>query len=89
MPASITAALFFVFRKMSESKTPSWSSKKSLLLNLGEGRSFLESLSQTLMNGKSLTDDEQEVYDTVTLDSIGEKEDSIKKALAEQVEEGR
>jgi len=55
-----------VFQKMLVSKTPSWSSKKSLLLTLDSGKSFVLALAQTLMNGTSLTDDEQDVYDSVS-----------------------
>jgi len=77
-----------VFSKMGSSKTPSWSSKRAMVASLGVARDLLESLANQLMTGKSLTDYEQEIYDNVTLDNIGEKESKIKKEMAEQVDSG-
>ena len=66
----------------------SWSSKRAMVSNLGVGKEFLESLANKLMGGNSLTDYEQEMYDSVTLENIAEKEAKTKKDMAEQVESG-
>lgn len=77
-----------VFQNMTKSKCPSWSEKKACLATLAELKSMVEEMDQKLLSGTPLTDGEQEFYDSVSSDSIDEKQTIVKDLMHSQVEDG-
>lgn len=77
-----------VFERMLHSKCPSWAQKKGCLAALESVKKQLEDLDTKLMGGTPLTDAEQDLYDTVSMSSLEEKEGVVRKAMHSQVENG-
>ncbi|CAJ1969358.1 unnamed protein product [Cylindrotheca closterium] len=77
-----------VFKNMTKSKCPSWSEKKECMGALSNIKTMLEELDQKLVTGTPLTDGEQEFYDSVSSDSLDEKQGIVKDLMHSQVEEG-
>ncbi|KAL3941659.1 MAG: hypothetical protein SGBAC_004034 [Bacillariaceae sp.] len=77
-----------VFENMTKSKCPSWSEKKACLATLSHLKAMLDELDQKLLTGTPLTEGEQEYYDSVSSDSIDEKQAIIKDLMHTQVEVG-
>jgi hypothetical protein len=77
-----------VFSRMLSSKCPSWSQKRGCLTALGQVKDVIEQLDAKLLTGTPLSNPEQDLYDSVSIASIGEKEAFIKKEMQAQVEGG-
>mmetsp|Transcript_13290 Transcript_13290/g.31886 ORF Transcript_13290/g.31886 Transcript_13290/m.31886 type:complete len:427 (-) Transcript_13290:76-1356(-) len=77
-----------VFENMTKSKCPSWSEKKACLATLSQLKTMLDELDQKLLTGTPLTDGEQEYYDSVSSDSLDEKQGIVKDLMHSQVEQG-
>lgn len=77
-----------VFAKMLASKCPSWSQKKGCANALREVGGVLKQLEERLGRGEPLSDADQDLYDSVTYDSLTEKEALVKKETQAQVEAG-
>eukprot|EP00549_Striatella_unipunctata_P008117 CAMPEP_0118721382 /NCGR_PEP_ID=MMETSP0800-20121206/30688_1 /TAXON_ID=210618 ORGANISM="Striatella unipunctata, Strain CCMP2910" /NCGR_SAMPLE_ID=MMETSP0800 /ASSEMBLY_ACC=CAM_ASM_000638 /LENGTH=450 /DNA_ID=CAMNT_0006629233 /DNA_START=1 /DNA_END=1354 /DNA_ORIENTATION=- len=76
-----------VFERMLASKCSSWSQKKGCLAALESLKTLLDSLDKKLLTGTPLTDAEQDLYDTVSVNNITEKEAIVKREMQQQVEE--
>ena len=77
-----------VFKRMVDSKCPSWSQKKQCLVAIQEVQSIISDLDSKLMTGTPFTESEQEFYDVVSMDALKEKETSIKAEMSQHVEKG-
>jgi hypothetical protein len=77
-----------VFKNMTKSKCPSWNEKKECMGTLSNIKTMLEELDQKLVTGTPLTDGEQEFYDSVSSDSLDEKQGIVKDLMHSQVDEG-
>lgn len=77
-----------VFENMTKSKCPSWGEKKACLRALSQLKTMLEDLDQKLLTGTPLTDGEQEYYDSLSSDSIDQKQGIVKDLMHSQVESG-
>ena len=77
-----------VFQNMIKSKCPSWSEKKTCLATLSQLKTMIEELDQKLLTGTPLSDPEQEFYDSISADSIDEKQGIVKDLMHKQVEDG-
>mmetsp|Transcript_28723 Transcript_28723/g.58830 ORF Transcript_28723/g.58830 Transcript_28723/m.58830 type:complete len:438 (-) Transcript_28723:250-1563(-) len=84
----ITMSSSNVFQRMLQSKCQSWAQKKGCLKALDSVKTMLESLEAKLFSGTPLTDPEQELYDSISLDALVEKEGLVKKLMQAQVESG-
>lgn len=77
-----------VFKRMVDSKCPSWSQKKQCLLAIQDVQNIIADLDSKLMKGSPFMDSEQEFYDVVSMDALKEKETFIKAEMAQHVEKG-
>jgi hypothetical protein len=77
-----------VFSRMLSSKCPSWSQKRGCLTALGQVKDVIGQLDAKLLTGTPLSNPEQDLYDSVSIASIDEKEAFIKKEMQAQVEGG-
>jgi hypothetical protein len=78
-----------VFESMIKTKCPSWSEKKGCLTSLSGIKTEVEELEQKLMTGTPLTDGEQEFYDSVSSESLDEKQNLVKDLMHQQVDAGK
>ena len=78
-----------VFPRMIESKCETWSQKKGCIAALTSLKTLAERLDNTLLQGKPLSDTEQEFYNTVSLTSLEEKLNCVKDMMAKQVDSGQ
>lgn len=77
-----------VFERMLQSKCPTWSQKKGCVAAIEEVKKILEQLDAKLLSGTPLTDAEQDMYDSVSIASLDEKEAYVKSQMHSQVENG-
>lgn len=77
-----------VFSRMLKSKCHSWSQKKGCLKSLEQIKLKVGELDTKLLNGSPLTYPEQELYDSVSMESLAEKESLVRKEMQMQVETG-
>jgi hypothetical protein len=82
----IAYASMSVFQKMIESQCPTWSQKKECVNVLNEIRQLATSLEVSLVNGKAISNAEQEFFDSVSITSIDEKLTFIRECLQKHVE---
>lgn len=78
-----------VFGSMIKSKCPSWSEKKGCLSSLSAIKTQLEELEQKLMTGTPLIDGEQDFYDSVSSESLDQKQNLVKELMHQQVDDGK
>eukprot|EP00586_Coscinodiscus_wailesii_P023096 CAMPEP_0172506972 /NCGR_PEP_ID=MMETSP1066-20121228/200106_1 /TAXON_ID=671091 /ORGANISM="Coscinodiscus wailesii, Strain CCMP2513" /LENGTH=442 /DNA_ID=CAMNT_0013284293 /DNA_START=60 /DNA_END=1388 /DNA_ORIENTATION=- len=77
-----------VFEKMINSQCPSWIQKKECVTVLSSIVQQIQSLDEMLLKGQPLSDEDQTLYDAVSLDSLLEKESLLKKKMQEHVSTG-
>lgn len=77
-----------VFERMLQSKCPTWSQKKDCVAAIEEVKKLVEELDGKLLSGTPLTDAEQDMYDSVSMASLDEKEAYVKSQMHSQVENG-
>jgi hypothetical protein len=77
-----------VFERMLTSKCPTWSQKKGCLAAIEDVKKLVEELDAKLLSGTPLTDAEQDMYDSVSVASLDEKEAYVKSQMHTQVENG-
>jgi len=77
------------FAKMLETKCQSWSQKKGCLHALSTIVEKLQDCDKKLLSGQPLSDEEQDLYNTISLDSLQKKEAYVKKQIQDHVEERR
>jgi len=78
-----------VFTRMLASKCPSWSQKKVCALTIVEIKNLMETLDAKLLSGVPFSESEQELYDSVSMDSLAQKEALVRTDMQKQVEEGK
>ncbi len=76
------------FERMVKNKCPSWSQKKACLSVIADLKSMLETMDTKLLNGTVLTEQEQEFYDSISMDSIELKSNFCKEEMKKHVDEG-
>lgn len=76
------------FSKLVHQRCPSWSQKKGCAVVLANIEKTISDLEQRLMEGIVLDDNEQAMYDTVSVNELKEKHKVVKDAMHEQVENG-
>jgi len=69
------------FQKLVERKCQSWSQKRACMYALSDLSDKLKEYEAKLMNGKPLTEEEQDFYDAVSLDSLEKKEAFLKQGM--------
>ena len=77
-----------VFKRMLQSKCQAWAQKKGCLMTLDSIKIMADSLDAKLMTGTPLDNVEQDLYDSLSLDALVEKEGHVKKEMQAQVEAG-
>lgn len=78
-----------VFERMAKNGCPSWSEKKGCMTVISNIKSKLSAIEQKLMSGNPLSDDEQGFYDSVSSDTLDEKQNFVKELMHKQVDEGK
>ncbi len=78
-----------LFPKMVESKCETWNQKKSCTQVINKLKQLAESLDQKLMQGKPLTDPEQDYYNSVSITVLEEKLTCLRDMMTAQVDSGR
>lgn len=78
-----------VFVRMLQSKCQSWAQKKGCLKSLEHIKVIVGNLDSKLMSGTPLSEPEQELYDSVSMDLLIEKESCTRKEMHTHVETGR
>lgn len=77
-----------VFERMLQSKCPTWSQKKGCVAAIEQVKTIVEQLDSKLLSGTPLTNAEQDLYDSVSISSLDEKEAYVKSQMHSQVENG-
>jgi len=77
------------FERMILNKCPSWSQKKVCQGVIADLKDMLESLDNKLLHGSLLTDAEQEFYDGVSIDALGQKAQFVRDEMKKHVDEGK
>lgn len=77
-----------VFERMLQSKCPTWTQKKGCVAAIEQVKEIVEKLDTKLLSGTPLTDAEQDLYDSVSIASLDEKEAYVKSQMHSQVENG-
>jgi hypothetical protein len=78
-----------ILERMMESKCPSWSQKKVAITVLDDLLAKVQACDEKLMHGTPLTPVEQDYYDTVSAQSLTNKQDVIKELMHGQVDAGK
>mmetsp|Transcript_10020 Transcript_10020/g.14156 ORF Transcript_10020/g.14156 Transcript_10020/m.14156 type:complete len:453 (+) Transcript_10020:28-1386(+) len=78
-----------VFERMLQSKCYAWHQKKGCVAAIESLKKMLEELDTKLLSGTPLEDAEQDVYDSVSMSALEEKEAFVKKEMHSQVESGK
>ena len=77
-----------VFERMLQSRCPSWAQKKGCVAAIENVKKIVEELDRKLLCGIPLTDAEQDLYDSVSMESLDKKEAYVKAQMHSQVESG-
>lgn len=77
-----------VFERMLQSKCATWSQKKACVAAIEQVKAIVAELDEKLLSGTPLTDAEQELFDSVSMASLDEKESFVKAQMHSQVENG-
>lgn len=75
-----------MFSNLMKKRCPSWSQKKGCNAALVNIQKKISDLEERLMKGVALDDNEQVLYDAVSVDEIKEKHNIVKDAMHQQVE---
>jgi len=75
-----------MFSNLIKKRCPSWSQKKGCNAALANIQKKISDLEERLMKGVALDDNEQVLYDAVSVDEIKEKHNIVKDAMHKQVE---
>jgi len=75
-----------MFSNLMKKRCPSWSQKKGCNAALANIQKKISDLEERLMKGLALDDNEQVLYDAVSVDEIKEKHNIVKDAMHKQVE---
>jgi myosin heavy subunit len=78
-----------LFERMLQSKCPSWAQKKGCVAAIESTKKIIEELETKLLSGTPLTAGEQDMYDSVSMSSLDEKETHVKAQMHSQVESGK
>lgn len=78
-----------VFTKMLASKCPSWYQKKGCLGAINSVMNIVQSMEDQLGKGQPLSDADQELLDSISMDSLIQKEALVKKEMQQQVDDGK
>ncbi len=77
-----------MFSNLVKNKCHSWGQKKGCNSAIADIQSLISNLEERLFEGVVLDDNEQALYDTVSVDDLKEKHNLVKEAMQKQVEEG-
>lgn len=77
-----------IFKRMIESRCPSWSQKKGCVGAIDSLKKMVEELDDKLLHGTPLNDSEQDFYDGVSLSSLEDKQACVRDLMHAQVEGG-
>lgn len=75
-----------MFPNLVKNRCPSWSQKKGCNAVIADIQKLIYNLEERLMEGVVLDDNEQALYDTVSVDDLKEKHTIVKEAMQKQVE---
>ena len=75
-----------MFSNLLSSRCPSWSQKKGCNAAIANIQETISNLEQRLMEGVALDDNEQALYDVVSVDDLNEKHSIVKDAMHKQIE---
>jgi len=78
-----------VFERMLQSKCYAWHQKKGCVAAIESIKKILQDLDTKLLSGTALQDAEQDLYDSVSMSSLEEKEAFVKQEMHSQVEHGK
>jgi len=84
----IAHASMNVFKRMLESKCPSWSQKKGCVAAIEAIKKTLQELDEKLLHGTPLSNSEQDFYDSVSMNSLDEKQACVRELMHKQVDDG-
>jgi len=76
------------FQRMIQNKCPSWSQKKACVAIIADLKSMLQSLDTKLLHGTVLTEQEQDFYDSISMDSMEAKSNFCKEEMKKHVDDG-
>ncbi len=77
-----------MFSNLVKNRCHSWSQKKGCNAAIVDIQNLIANLEERLLEGVVLDDNEQALYDTVSVDDLKEKHNLVKEAMQKQVEEG-
>ena len=77
-----------MFSNLVKNRCYSWSQKKGCNVAIADIQRLLSNLEERLLEGVVLDDNEQALYDTISVDDLKEKQTLVKEAMQKQVEEG-
>mmetsp|Transcript_25936 Transcript_25936/g.55521 ORF Transcript_25936/g.55521 Transcript_25936/m.55521 type:complete len:438 (+) Transcript_25936:113-1426(+) len=75
-----------MFSNIVKNRCRSWSQKKGCNAAIADIQRLVSNLEERLMEGVVLDDNEQALYDTVSVDDLAEKHKMVKEAMQKQVE---
>jgi hypothetical protein len=75
-----------MFSNLLKNRCPSWSQKKGCNAAIANIQETISNLEQRLMEGVALDDNEQALYDVVSVDDLNEKHNMVKDAMHKQIE---
>eukprot|EP00536_Pseudo-nitzschia_multiseries_P005971 jgi/Psemu1/191878/e_gw1.121.79.1 len=75
-----------MFPNLIKNRCPSWSQKKGCNAAIADIQKLISNLEERLLEGVVLDDNEQTLYDTVSIDDLKEKHTIVKEAMQKQVE---
>jgi len=78
-----------VFTKMLSSKCPSWAQKKGCLAAINSVLELVQSFENELSRGQPLSDQDQDLFDSISVDLLSQKETLVKNEMQQQVEDGK
>ena len=77
-----------MFSNLVKNRCYSWSQKKGCNAAIADIQRLVSNLEERLLEGVVLDDNEQALYDTISIDDLKDKQSLVKEAMQKQVEEG-
>ena len=77
------------FTKMLNAKCPSWSQKKGCLAAIQSVMEVVQSMEDQLGKGQPLSETDQDLFDSISVDALNQKEIFVKKEMQQQVDDGK
>ena len=77
-----------MFSNLVKNRCHSWSQKKGCNAAIADIQRLISNIEERLLEGVVLDDNEQALYDTISVDDLKEKHNFVKEAMQKQVEDG-